>query len=75
MLFSLFNFQLALFFVFFLKFQICQGEQCRIDDNSQKGKWKVANKNNEIAVVPSVCFILEAVDQDSIDAFEKYSCA
>ncbi len=55
------------------KFQINQDEQCQIEENLQRTKWKILNRNNEVSMVPSVCFILAAIDQDSYDLSERHT--
>ena len=55
------------------QFQINEGDQCQIDDNSQKNNWKIVNKSNDVSIVPSVCFILDTIDMDSLDVSQKYN--
>lgn len=50
---------------------IQQDEECHIEDNSQKIKWKIVKANGQSGFVPSVCFILPPVDEDSVDLVDQ----
>lgn len=49
------------------KIVIKQDEECKLDDNSLRNKWKITNKNYVSATVPSVCFVLTASDEDTVE--------
>ena len=44
-----------------------EDEECTIEDNTQRIKWKVVTKSGQTSLVPSVCFVLPPVDEDSLD--------
>ena len=41
---------------------------CKIEDNSNQLKWKILSLDkNKYAEVPSVCFVLTALDEDTVE--------
>ncbi len=46
---------------------IKQDEECSLQDNTLPNKWKVTAKNYATVTVPSVCFILNISDEDSVE--------
>lgn len=46
---------------------INNGEECVLEDNSHRTKWKVISPTGNEAMVPSVCFTIPPPNQDAID--------
>ncbi|XP_016296211.1 microtubule-actin cross-linking factor 1-like [Sinocyclocheilus anshuiensis] len=46
---------------------ISKGEECVLEDNSQRTKWKVISPTGNEAMVPSVCFTIPPPNQEAID--------
>ncbi|XP_039977302.1 microtubule-actin cross-linking factor 1 isoform X2 [Xiphias gladius] len=46
---------------------ITRGEECVLQDNSQRTKWKVISPTGNEAMVPSVCFTVPPPNQEAID--------
>ncbi len=46
---------------------ISRGEECVLEDNSQRTKWKVISPTGNEAMVPSVCFTIPPPNQEAID--------
>ncbi|XP_029919029.1 microtubule-actin cross-linking factor 1 isoform X3 [Myripristis murdjan] len=46
---------------------ISRGEECVLEDNSQRTKWKVISPSGNEAMVPSVCFTVPPPNQEAID--------
>ena len=46
-------------------------EECIIEDNAQRIKWKVMTNDGMSVLVPSVCFTLLAVDGDALNLSEQ----
>uniref|UniRef100_A0A1A8E5J5 Microtubule-actin crosslinking factor 1 n=2 Tax=Nothobranchius kadleci TaxID=1051664 RepID=A0A1A8E5J5_NOTKA len=44
-----------------------RGEECVLQDNSQRTKWKVISPTGNEAMVPSVCFTVPPPNQEAID--------
>ncbi|CAN9504242.1 unnamed protein product [Ophioblennius macclurei] len=51
-----------------IEITIVRGEECVLEDNSQRTKWKVISPTGNEAMVPSVCFSVPPPNQDAIDA-------
>ncbi|XP_061123847.1 microtubule-actin cross-linking factor 1 isoform X18 [Syngnathus typhle] len=47
---------------------IIRGEECVLEDNAQRSKWKVISPTGNEAMVPSVCFTVPPPNQEAIDA-------
>ncbi len=47
-----------------------KNEECTVDDNTQRVKWKIMTDDGEMQIAPSVCFTLLAVDEDAVNAAE-----
>ncbi|KAI4810605.1 hypothetical protein KUCAC02_013543 [Chaenocephalus aceratus] len=45
-----------------------KGDECALLNNSQPFKWKVLNHSGNEAVVPSVCFMVPPVNQETVDS-------
>ncbi|XP_034017043.1 microtubule-actin cross-linking factor 1 isoform X7 [Thalassophryne amazonica] len=50
---------------------INRGEECVLEDNSQRTKWKVISPTGNEAMVPSVCFTVPPPNQDAIDTANR----
>ncbi|XP_074468757.1 microtubule-actin cross-linking factor 1, isoforms 1/2/3/4/5 isoform X2 [Sebastes fasciatus] len=46
---------------------ITRGEECVLEDNSQRTKWKVISTTGNEAMVPSVCFTVPPPNQEAMD--------
>ena len=51
---------------------ISRGEECVLEDNSQRTKWKVISPSGNEAMVPSVCFTVPPPNQEAIDTASRY---
>nr|XP_057902366.1 microtubule-actin cross-linking factor 1 isoform X20 [Doryrhamphus excisus] len=47
---------------------ISLGDECVLEDNSQRTKWKVISPTGNEAMVPSVCFTVPPPNQEAVDA-------
>ncbi|XP_056113597.1 microtubule-actin cross-linking factor 1 isoform X18 [Rhinichthys klamathensis goyatoka] len=50
---------------------ISKGEECVLEDNSQRTKWKVISPQGNEAMVPSVCFTIPPPNQEAIDTASR----
>uniref|UniRef100_A0A671NAY2 Microtubule-actin cross-linking factor 1-like n=1 Tax=Sinocyclocheilus anshuiensis TaxID=1608454 RepID=A0A671NAY2_9TELE len=50
-----------------IEITISKGEECVLEDNSQRTKWKVISPTGNEAMVPSVCFTIPPPNQEAID--------
>ncbi|XP_027142331.1 microtubule-actin cross-linking factor 1 isoform X12 [Larimichthys crocea] len=50
---------------------ISRGEECVLEDNSQRTKWKVISPMGNEAMVPSVCFTVPPPNQEAIDTASR----
>ncbi|CAG5889364.1 unnamed protein product [Menidia menidia] len=50
-----------------IEITISRGEECVLEDNSQRTKWKVISPTGNEAMVPSVCFSVPPPNQEAID--------
>ncbi|KAM6959202.1 microtubule-actin cross-linking factor 1 [Aplochiton taeniatus] len=50
---------------------ISRGEECVLEDNSQRTKWKVISPSGNEAMVPSVCFTVPPPNQEAIDTASR----
>ncbi|XP_071357168.1 microtubule-actin cross-linking factor 1 isoform X17 [Trachinotus anak] len=50
---------------------ISRGEECVLEDNSQRTKWKVISPTGNEAMVPSVCFSVPPPNQEAIDTASR----
>lgn len=46
---------------------ICKNDECVLEDNSQRTKWKVISPTGNEAMVPSVCFLIPPPNKEAID--------
>ncbi|XP_078279424.1 microtubule-actin cross-linking factor 1 isoform X11 [Rhinoraja longicauda] len=50
-----------------IEITVCKNDECVLEDNSQRTKWKVISPTGNEAMVPSVCFTIPAPNQEAID--------
>ncbi|XP_030267182.1 microtubule-actin cross-linking factor 1 isoform X20 [Sparus aurata] len=50
---------------------ITRAEECVLEDNSQRTKWKVISPTGNEAMVPSVCFTIPPPNQEAMDAASR----
>lgn len=50
---------------------ITRGEECVLEDNSQRTKWKVISPTGNEAMVPSVCFTIPPPNQEAMDTASR----
>ncbi|XP_030644544.1 microtubule-actin cross-linking factor 1 [Chanos chanos] len=54
-----------------IEITISEGEECVLEDNSQRTKWKVISPTGNEAMVPSVCFTIPPPNQEAIDTASR----
>ncbi|XP_038827418.1 microtubule-actin cross-linking factor 1-like [Salvelinus namaycush] len=54
-----------------IEITISQGEECVLEDNSQRTKWKVISPSGNEAMVPSVCFTVPPPNQEAMDTASR----
>uniref|UniRef100_A0A3Q1H337 Microtubule actin crosslinking factor 1 n=1 Tax=Anabas testudineus TaxID=64144 RepID=A0A3Q1H337_ANATE len=54
-----------------IEITISRGEECVLEDNSQRSKWKVISPTGNEAMVPSVCFTIPPPNQEAIDTASR----
>uniref|UniRef100_A0A3B4XZI9 Microtubule actin crosslinking factor 1 n=1 Tax=Seriola lalandi dorsalis TaxID=1841481 RepID=A0A3B4XZI9_SERLL len=54
-----------------IEITISRGEECVLEDNSQRTKWKVISPTGNEAMVPSVCFTVPPPNQEAIDTASR----
>ncbi|KAK2920792.1 hypothetical protein Q8A73_000277 [Channa argus] len=54
-----------------IEITISRGEECVLEDNSQRSKWKVISPTGNEAMVPSVCFTIPPLNQEAIDTASR----
>lgn len=50
-----------------LQITICRNDECVLEDNSQRTKWKVISPTGNEAMVPSVCFLIPPPNKEAIE--------
>ncbi|XP_032901182.1 microtubule-actin cross-linking factor 1 isoform X21 [Amblyraja radiata] len=50
---------------------VCKNDECVLEDNSHRTKWKVISPTGNEAMVPSVCFTIPAPNQEAIDTSNR----
>ncbi|XP_054854824.1 microtubule-actin cross-linking factor 1 isoform X7 [Eublepharis macularius] len=50
-----------------IEITICRNDECVLEDNSQRTKWKVISPTGNEAMVPSVCFLVPPPNKEAID--------
>ncbi|XP_072404549.1 microtubule-actin cross-linking factor 1 isoform X16 [Chiloscyllium punctatum] len=51
-----------------IEITVCKNDECVLEDNSHRTKWKVISPTGNEAMVPSVCFTIPAPNEEAIDA-------
>ncbi|XP_060798780.1 microtubule-actin cross-linking factor 1 isoform X5 [Neoarius graeffei] len=54
-----------------IEITISKGEECVLEDNSQRTKWKIISPTGNEAMVPSVCFTVPPPNQEAIDTASR----
>ncbi|XP_071060901.1 microtubule-actin cross-linking factor 1, isoforms 1/2/3/4/5-like [Pseudochaenichthys georgianus] len=54
-----------------IEITITRGEECVLEDNSQRTKWKVISTTGNEAMVPSVCFTVPPPNQEAMDTASR----
>ncbi|XP_073339006.1 microtubule-actin cross-linking factor 1 [Pagrus major] len=54
-----------------IEITITRGEECVLEDNSQRTKWKVISPTGNEAMVPSVCFTVPPPNQEAMDTASR----
>ncbi|CAK6977081.1 microtubule-actin cross-linking factor 1 isoform X1 [Scomber scombrus] len=54
-----------------IEITITRGEECVLEDNSQRTKWKVISPSGNEAMVPSVCFTVPPPNQEAIETASR----
>ncbi|XP_069372143.1 microtubule-actin cross-linking factor 1 isoform X24 [Paralichthys olivaceus] len=54
-----------------IEITISRGEECVLEDNSQRTKWKVISPTGNEAMVPSVCFTVPPPNQEAMDTASR----
>ncbi|XP_078031602.1 microtubule-actin cross-linking factor 1 isoform X21 [Epinephelus lanceolatus] len=54
-----------------IEITINRGEECVLEDNSQRTKWKVISTTGNEAMVPSVCFTVPPPNQEAMDTASR----
>ncbi|KAM6973819.1 microtubule-actin cross-linking factor 1 [Tautogolabrus adspersus] len=54
-----------------IEITITRGEECVLEDNSQRTKWKVISPSGNEAMVPSVCFTVPPPNQEAMDTASR----
>uniref|UniRef100_A0A8B9KP53 Microtubule actin crosslinking factor 1 n=1 Tax=Astyanax mexicanus TaxID=7994 RepID=A0A8B9KP53_ASTMX len=55
-----------------IEITVNKGEECVLEDNSQRTKWKIISPTGNEAMVPSVCFTVPPPNQEAIDIASRY---
>ncbi|XP_053310588.1 microtubule-actin cross-linking factor 1 [Spea bombifrons] len=50
-----------------IEITIARNEECVLEDNSQRTKWKVISTSGNEAMVPSVCFLIPPPNKDAVE--------
>uniref|UniRef100_A0A8C3XRH7 Microtubule actin crosslinking factor 1 n=1 Tax=Chelydra serpentina TaxID=8475 RepID=A0A8C3XRH7_CHESE len=50
-----------------IEITICKNDECVLEDNAQRTKWKVISPTGNEAMVPSVCFLIPPPNKEAID--------
>ncbi|XP_075410315.1 microtubule-actin cross-linking factor 1 isoform X1 [Tenrec ecaudatus] len=50
-----------------IEITICKNDECVLEDNSQRTKWKVISPTGNEAMVPSVCFLIPSPNKEAIE--------
>ncbi|NXD11445.1 MACF1 factor, partial [Nothocercus nigrocapillus] len=50
-----------------IEITICRNDECVLEDNSQRTKWKVISPTGNEAMVPSMCFLIPPPNKEAIE--------
>ncbi|NXA41394.1 MACF1 factor, partial [Eudromia elegans] len=50
-----------------IEITVCRNDECVLEDNSQRTKWKVISPTGNEAMVPSVCFLIPPPNKEAIE--------
>ncbi|KAJ1063908.1 hypothetical protein K5549_009220 [Capra hircus] len=54
-----------------IEITICKNDECVLEDNSQRTKWKVISPTGNEAMVPSVCFLIPPPNKDAMETASR----
>ncbi|MCI4392014.1 hypothetical protein PGIGA_G00141030 [Pangasianodon gigas] len=54
-----------------IEITVSKGEECVLEDNLQRTKWKIISPTGNEAMVPSVCFTVPPPNQEAIDTASR----
>ncbi|XP_072836449.2 microtubule-actin cross-linking factor 1 isoform X14 [Pogona vitticeps] len=54
-----------------IEITICRNDECVLEDNSQRTKWKVISPTGNEAMVPSVCFLVPPPNKEAMDVASR----
>ncbi|XP_062995874.1 microtubule-actin cross-linking factor 1 isoform X2 [Elgaria multicarinata webbii] len=54
-----------------IEITICKNDECVLEDNSQRTKWKVISPTGNEAMVPSVCFLVPPPNKEAADVANR----
>ncbi|XP_074971241.1 microtubule-actin cross-linking factor 1 isoform X4 [Phalacrocorax aristotelis] len=54
-----------------IEITICRNDECVLEDNSQRTKWKVISPTGNEAMVPSVCFLIPPPNKEAIEVASR----
>ncbi|OWK04762.1 MACF1, partial [Cervus elaphus hippelaphus] len=54
-----------------IEITICKNDECVLEDNSQRTKWKVISPTGNEAMVPSVCFLIPPPNKDAVETASR----
>ncbi|KAL6456950.1 hypothetical protein MHYP_G00339130 [Metynnis hypsauchen] len=54
-----------------IEITVGKGEECVLEDNSQRTKWKIISPTGNEAMVPSVCFTVPPPNKEAIDTANR----
>uniref|UniRef100_A0A7N4P5U6 Microtubule actin crosslinking factor 1 n=1 Tax=Sarcophilus harrisii TaxID=9305 RepID=A0A7N4P5U6_SARHA len=54
-----------------IEITICKNDECVLEDNSQRTKWKVISPTGNEAMVPSVCFLIPPPNKDATEVANR----
>nr|XP_056702719.1 microtubule-actin cross-linking factor 1 [Euleptes europaea] len=54
-----------------IEITICKNDECVLEDNSHRTKWKVISPTGNEAMVPSVCFLIPPPNKEAIDVASR----
>ncbi|XP_066529620.1 microtubule-actin cross-linking factor 1 isoform X2 [Hoplias malabaricus] len=54
-----------------IEITVSKGEECVLEDNTQRTKWKIISPTGNEAMVPSVCFTIPPPNQEAIETANR----